>query len=177
MRCPIALVCLATLGTVVLAATGARAEGTARAALDGLLVVDGDAVAGGGALSLGLGYDFELSPLLLEPEIRGSFGLDGGDFAGWWARALGGLRAGVAGPVEPCGFVRLGYGNTVVTRGDSSTPYSGFALQAGGALAYRPERWLTVGGEAFYDLFVFSPQSTTDTMHSVGLGATMAIWF
>ncbi len=165
------------VGASLFAAVDAHAEGTARAALDGLLVVDGDAVAGGGALALGLGYDFELSPLLLEPEIRGSFGLHGGDFTGYWARVLGGMRVGFAGPVEPCGFFRLGYGNTVVTRGDSGSPLGGFALQAGAALAYRPVRWFTVGGEAFYDLLVFSTQSMTDTMHSVGLGATMGFWF
>lgn len=160
-----------------LAAGEARAEGAARAALDGLVLIDGDAVAGGGALALALGYDFELSPLLLEPEVRGSLGLHGGDFDGWWARALAGLRAGFAGPVEPCAFVRLGYGNVAVTRGDASTAESGFALQAGGAVAYRPERWVTVGAEVFYDLFVFSAQGTTDTLHTLGAGLTTAFWF
>ena len=86
----IALAWLGTICTLALSADDARAEGTARAALDGLLVVDGDAVAGGGALSLGLGYDFELSPLLLEPEIRGSFGLNDGDFAGVGSFVVGG---------------------------------------------------------------------------------------
>ncbi|MBW2526507.1 MAG: hypothetical protein JRI23_20165 [Deltaproteobacteria bacterium] len=172
-----AIVAVGSLGAVLLPSAEARGEGAARAALDGLVIVDGDSVAGGGALGLGLGYDFELSPLLLEPEIRGSFGYEGGDFSGWWIRALTGLRVGFAGPVEPCAFVRLGYGNTLVTRGDASSAESGFALQPGAAVAYRPERWLTVGAEAFYDLFVFSTQSVTDTMHSVGAGATLAFWF
>ncbi len=154
----------------------AAAEVSLRPTVFGTLLIDNGEVAGGGLLDLAVGYNLEFEPLLLVPEIAASFGGYGGGFNGFMTRALGGFRGGFAGPVEPSLFLRGGYGHMLLTRSGATDLAHGGVFQVGLALDYRPERWVTIGGELLYDLFIFKQQEI-DTSHGLGLGFTAAFWF
>jgi hypothetical protein len=142
----------------------ARAELVARPALDGIVLFHRHSEAPGASLGASLGYDLELEPLVLVPELTAGYALytsedsySGLKKNGSAIRALAGMRVGWALGVEPSVFARAGYGNVTV-----SIPYGahdssfyavahGFALQAGAAVDYRLSRRVTVGGEVFYD--------------------------
>jgi len=154
----------------------AAAEVTVRPAAAGMVLFEDGEVAGGGYGNVTLGYNLEMEPLLLMPELAAGFGGYGGGFGGIMARVLGGLRGGVTGPVEPALFVRGGYGVNSITRNDEVEPDHGLAIEAGLGLDYRPDRDLTYGAEIFYDALIFSAGQGVDTVHTLGLAATVAFW-
>lgn len=168
------------LGLLLLYAGDADAEFTIRPSGDGLILHDGDTVAFGGLGSIGFGYNLEMDPLLLVPEIYGSFGAFGGGMAGLLTRVLAGMRVGYAGPIEPSAFLRLGYGWTGAMwsdRGDTLQDWDGFHLQAGAAVEGRIDRSFTIGGHAYYDLgALWYGGGNTDEFHGVGLGITACFW-
>ncbi len=165
---------LALAAWVLCSSSEARAEVTLRPTLDGILVVVDGEPTGGGQLGVVLGYNLEQEPFIIMPELAAGAAIYDGGFG---FRALGGVRGGFAGPVEPSLFLRGGYGNLIVTRGDSSNLVHGGVFQPGLALDYRFSRSVTLGAEAYYDLFVFSVQQTTSLAHTVGVGGNAAFWF
>lgn len=150
----------------------ARAEVVLRpSVLGGATFLSGGAY-GGGYATFSAGYNLELEPILVIPELAASFGGFGGDAKGFGARVMGGLRAGAALAVEPSLILRGGYGHASYLGGGSSFGANGGAVQVGTGLDYRVDRDFTVGGELIYDAFI--AQGTT--AHSILLGATFGFW-
>ena len=166
-----------TVGAGLLVTSPARGELDLRPHARAVLLLQSGEVAGGGEAGLSLGYNPELEPLLVIPELSASFAGFGGDFSGVGLRALAGVRGGVAGPVEPSFGLRIGYGLTTLSSGGSSALESGFAIDAGLGLDVRPERWLTVGGELTYDLLILPLPGQAATLHTLGAGGSVAFWF
>jgi hypothetical protein len=166
----------AVVAALITTSRSARAEWVARPTVDGLAVIDDGAVAGGVMGGAVFGYNAELEPILVVPEIRAGLGYFGGEVDGWLARALAGVRAGITAAVEPALFVHVGYGYGTVTRMGVSHGEHGFALQTGLALDYRMKRWLTFGGELVYDVMLFD-EGGVQALHGVGGGVNIAFWF
>jgi hypothetical protein len=166
----------AALLVTLLPPTDAHAEWVARPLIDGLVVIDDKAVAGGALGGAVFGYNAELEPILVVPEVAAGFGGFGGEVDGWLARALAGVRAGITASVEPSVFVHLGYGYGSVTRVGVRHGEHGFALRTGLALDYRIKRWLTLGGELVYDVMLFD-EAGVKALHAAGGGVNVAFWF
>ena len=189
-RTPSILVAVA-LATV---AVPARSEVVLRPSAHGALHVDGGDLAGGGLGSFAAGYNLELDPILVVPELAFTAGGYDGDFRGYGLRALGGLRAGFAyfGTFEPSLFLRGGYAHMSLEHlREPSSPaipsvlrevINSGALQVGASLEHRVDRDLPLGGEVAYDaLFVdrlASPEGDRgiDVSHTVSAGFTIAFW-
>lgn len=161
---------------MTLSTRAAYAEWVARPNVDGVAVIDDGQAAGGVYGGVLFGYNAELEPVLLVPEVAGGFGYYAGEVTGIMGRALAGLRAGITASVEPALFAHFGYGYGVVTRGGVSHGEHGFAIRTGLSLDYRIERWITVGGELVYDVLLFS-EGGVGALHSPGGGFTVAFWF
>jgi hypothetical protein len=151
-----------------------RAEPIVRPGARGFVVTNGDATGGGGMADVALGYDLELQPVIVMPELVGSFGGFGGDLKGFGARALGGMRFGFtyAGAWEPSLFARGGYGHASVSPGSggSLVGFNGGTIQAGLTADYRVGRELTVGGELGYDALIGSTGAGSEVFHTVSAG-------
>ena len=154
----------------------AAADIVLRPGAGAILVADNDNLAVGGVASFALGYDVGLEPLLVVPELYGSFGYFGGGFSGLTTRGLGGVRLGWSTSVEPALVLRAGYGAVGLTHGDASRVEGGFTMQVGPALDYRPSRGLTIGAELLYDLQIVPIQSQTSLVHAALLGGSVAFW-
>ncbi len=89
--------------------------------------------------------------------------LPGGTF-----RAMAGVRAGIAGPVEPTVFLHVGYGFLGTEPGLTH----GFSLDTGFALDYRPIRAFTVGGILGYELLA----NGSGAIHGAFIGPRLAAW-
>jgi hypothetical protein len=157
----------------------ALAEPVLRVGADGTFIGAADAYAGGALGAVSFGYDTENEPFIILPEITGSFGYHAGDFSGPNARALVGMRFGLALSVEPSLITRGGYGH--YTFGVELPPgveadlgRHGAAFQSGLGLDYRISRDMTFGGELLYDLFIDG--ETGDLAHALLGGVGVSFW-
>jgi len=153
----------------------ARAEPVLRPSLAAAYVNVAGEHAGGGYATFAAGYNVELEPILVMPELAASFGGFGGGANGFGARLLGGARIGATLAVEPALILRGGYGHVTLTDGPG-LGLNGGAIQVGAGLDYRSSRDLTFGGELVYDAAILRAGGTTQTIHSVLLGGTVAFW-
>lgn len=153
----------------------ARAEPVLRPSLAGAYVHAGGEHAGGGFATFTAGYNLELEPLLVMPVVAASLGGFGGGANGFGARVLGGARVGATLAVEPALILRGGYGHTTLTDGPG-LGLNGGAIQVGAGLDYRSGRDLTFGGELIYDAAIFRVAGSTEVVHSVLLGGSVAFW-
>jgi hypothetical protein len=165
------LVSAALILAVVAFAEEARAEPVLGLDAHGALAFKSGVKPAVGGTVLG-GYNLDLEPILLQPEL--AVGVEGYPGDGFLAfRGMGGIRAGFAGPVEPTLFLHLGYG---FLKGLHSGPFStimhAFAIDTGISVDYRPTRSFTVGGTLGYEGLVGK-----DSLHGIYLGPRVAFWF
>jgi hypothetical protein len=165
------LVVLTSLVTPVTA----HAELVARPSAAAAFVTTEGQYAGGAYGTFTGGYNLELEPLLIMPELSASLGGFGGDFTGFGARVLGGVRVGGTLVVEPALILRGGYGHATITDGPG-LGLNGGTFQTGIGVDYRTSRELTIGGEVLYDVTGFPTAGTTQVMHTVLLGGSVAFW-
>jgi hypothetical protein len=121
----------------------------------------------GAGLAVNAGISLDLEPIIVIPELSvvgdGFPSLPGGTF-----RAMAGVRAGLAGPVEPTIFLHVGYGFLGIKPGLTH----GFSLDTGFALDYRPTRVFTVGGMLGYELLA----NGNGAIHGAFIGPRFAVW-
>jgi hypothetical protein len=185
------LIIASTLGV----ASRAHAEPVLRPSAHGTFHVYEGLYAGGASAVMAAGYNIELEPLLLVPEVAASIGGFAGGFDGFGARALGGLRLGFAylGSFEPSLVVRGGYGHLTLKRASfpdgalspeptKEVSHSG-ALQAGLSLEHRMSRDVTLGGEIVYDVFfqrrtpiALGASEGIVGVHTLAAGFTIGFW-
>lgn len=123
---------------------------------------------GGPALALSVGYSVEdYYPVMIIPELVlvSSFYAPE-PFTGSFRPMLG-VRAGIAGPVEVTGFVRMGYAGVY---GRAIPEHSG-TFEPGLIIEKRLERSLTIGGSVGYQ--VFFPKYVT---HGAHVGFHLGFW-
>lgn len=153
----------------------ARAEPVLRPSIAAAYVNAAGEHAGGGYATFTAGYNVELEPILVMPTVAASLGGFGGGANGFGARVLGGARVGATLAVEPALIVRGGYGHVTLTDGPG-LGLNGGAVQIGAGLDYRSGRDLTFGGELIYDAAIFRVGGSTEVVHSLLLGGSVAFW-
>lgn len=161
--------------TTWLVAPSVQAEPVLRPSLAAAYVNAAGEHAGGAYATFTGGYNLELEPILVMPELAASFGGFGGGANGFGARVLGGARVGATLAVEPALILRGGYGHITLTDGPG-VGLNGGAIQVGAGLDYRSGRDLTFGGELLYDAAILRVSGATEVVHSVLLGGTVAFW-
>lgn len=167
----------ASFAAVASLAGAARAEVTLTAEPQAGIVVPNDAEGFlGGAARLGYAFD-SLYPILVAPELSLEGHAITTDPVVGTFRAVGGVRVGILASVEPSVYVHAGYGGVGVSFAPAlganglSSWASNFTLDAGAALDFRLERWITLGVAAGYVGF-FGDSS----LHGAVLGPHVTFW-
>jgi len=174
---------VALLGTLVVASCvgPAHAEVTARLGADATLLINpvepGTETAPGLGITGLVGYSPELEPLILVPEIGGSFHWFDDRYGRMLTRAVAGARLGVAAAVEPSLSLHLGYARTWGHDVDAVLAPDGFTLDTIVACDFRLERWLSLGPQIGYLTVLAPTDRDTHTFHVVSLGAGVTGWF
>lgn len=158
-----------------------RAEVTTRLGVDAALLINpvepGTETAGGFGLQGLVGYSPEWEPIILVPEVGGSFHAFDDRYGRMLTRVVAGARFGLAAAVEPSLSVHLGYGHSWGQDVDAVLAPHGFTLDTTLTCDFRFERWLSLGPQIGYLTFIAPTATDTHTFHVLSAGMGVTAWF